>query len=310
MEQVIKTAEVIVPLIVGIVAGFFLKKKGVLNTESTDSIKTLINDYLMPLNLGFSMAIVELSFSVLMMPVIGFTMNILCFLMAFVMKKLMREENHYFPYLQATFENGLLGINLFPVIFPSMNGALLASMDLGFCIFFFFLYLPHMKGSLKGGDSFLNKMKKVLSSRILQGILIGLLINVTGLSKLIMGSFAGGIVTASVELLTAVIVPMALFLVGYEISLDRKTMALVLKTSLARILTTGLVCAVMLFILNALGILDRDMSYAIIFVSSLPAPLMLSVFAGDDRESGYINAEVSTYIAVTIVTVAVLLMFL
>ena len=28
MEQVIKTAEVIVPLIVGIVAGFFLKKKG------------------------------------------------------------------------------------------------------------------------------------------------------------------------------------------------------------------------------------------------------------------------------------------
>ncbi len=76
----------------------------------------------------------------LLILLVSLVMNTTAFGLGFLLKKLFRIQNRYFPYLLAGYEVGLLGMALFPLCSMGRKGSrYLASLDLGNCFFFFFV---------------------------------------------------------------------------------------------------------------------------------------------------------------------------
>ena len=93
---------------------------------------------------------------------------------------------------------------------------------------------------------------------------------------------------------------------GYGFSLNQKLLPAVLKTSAMRLLISIPVCLLALLLLSLFGVRDESVRFAVIFVSSLPAPFSTSVYAKDDSQQEYMNTQMSLYVAVTIIVFAVL----
>ena len=308
--MIIDIFRIILPIVFCIGLGMFLKTRNLFDSKGLAGIKSFVLDYLMPINLGFATASIKLSADVAVIPVLGFLMSAMSLVIGIILRRITRQKNRYMEILCTTYENGLLGIALFPLLYPQLSLAYDVALDIGFSFFFFLIWVPFMHGQLTEGGSLLSKLKNVFSSRLLQGVFVGLILNLLGVSGWVFSTEFGSILKDIVAMPLSVITPLILVVVGYEISFSRKYIKEVALTALFRMIATGVSCVVCILLLKLVGVTDRAATYTLILASILPSPFASSVFAGDPDNTDFINMQVSTYLAVTLTGLALMVAFL
>ena len=308
--MIIDILRIILPIVFCIGLGMFLKRKNVFDEKGITGIKSFVLDWLMPINLGFATASAELSSDVIAMPFLGFLMSAMSLLIGMLLRRSTRQKNRYMEILCTTYENGLLGLGLFPLLYPKLSLAYDVALDVGLSFFFFLIWVPFMHGELAGGGSLLSKLKNVFASRILRGVFIGLILNLIGISRPVLSNQWGSILKDIVAMPLSVITPLILVVVGYEISFSRRYVKEVALTALFRMIATGASCIICILLLKLVGVTDRAATYTLILASILPSPFASSVFAGDPDNTEFINMQVSTYLAVTLTGLALMVAFL
>ena len=303
MDLLLTVCELTLPVLVLIGLGILYRTKKVFDAKGIAGLKKLISRYLMPVTLFNSLAKIQLSGTVALLGLTCFIMCCVSLLLGLATRKVCREFS-YHPYLCSAYEIGMLGVALFPLLFGDTGLGFLASMDIGACFFFFCLYIPMLNGGK--GDGLKQTLKNIFSGPALIACLLGVFSNVTGLSHLIFDSAIGPVFDSIIAMLTKSITPLILIVVGYGFSLNQKLLPAVLKTSAMRLLISIPVCLLALLLLSLFGVRDESVRFAVIFVSSLPAPFSTSVYAKDDAQQEYMNTQMSLYVIVTIIVFAVL----
>ena len=301
MQTILEICQLVLPVLTLILIGQLCKLRGSINQEVVNGCKTLICNYFLPITLFYSLATVELSLQMLLILLVSLVMNATAFGLGFLFKKMFRIQNRYFPYLLAGYEVGLLGMALFPLLYGQEGLGYLASMDLGNCLFFFFILLPSMQVSGGGQKMGLGrKMKSVLRVPSVIGCLLGIGLNASGLAGWIFESPLGQTVDNCISMAIQASTPLVLIVVGYGLSFNRRIMGMVAKTCLLRVVGMAIVCGVSLLLFRLLGVSEPLATYASIFMCSLSAPYACSMYTDDDSQQEYINTQLSIYVVVTI----------
>jgi predicted permease len=307
MQTILEICQLVLPVVTLIGIGQLCKLRGSIGQEVVNGCKTLICNYFLPITLFYSLATVELSMQMLLILLVSLVMNTTAFGLGFLLKKLFRIQNRYFPYLLAGYEVGLLGMALFPLLYGQEGLGYLASLDLGNCFFFFFVLLPSMQAS--GGGQKLSlgrKLRSVLSVPSVIGCLLGIVLNASGLAGWIFASPLGQTVNSCISMATQASTPLVLIVVGYGLSFNRRIMGMVAKTCLLRVVSMAIVCGVSLLLFRLLGVHEPLAAYASIFMCSLSAPYACSMYADDDSQQEYISTQLSIYVVVTILVFTML----
>jgi len=167
-----------------------------------------------------------------------------------------------------------------------------------------FIYMALLTRKREGSTNINSLVKMFITSPVILAILSGILLNLSGLSHVLLETpFAGGLFS-SIELIGSLTVPLILIVVGYGIQLDRS----VLRYSLRVILIRLCVLVPLAFLINRAFIvawlqLGAGFQAAFFTLMILPPPFILTLFMDQTliEERHRIDNTLTLHTLVTIV---------
>ena len=187
-------------------------------------------------------------------------------------------------------EVGMLGYPFYILLFGSENLQNMAMLDLGHVTFIFTIYVTLLRN---GGGGVKASLKNMAKTPILWAIAAGAVFGATGLSKLLEPSGAAAVIKASADFIAAPLSCTILFVIGYGVELNRRTIGPALRSVAARYVCCALLC---LFALTVIGLfmpVTDMLRWAVIMIFILPAPYIIPLFVTDDAEKSYASVCLS-----------------
>ncbi len=299
MQQIISVLEMVLPVVIMILLGYLCRTKGLVSREGLGGIKSVISNITLPVVLFQAFYTTEYSLK-----------SLLCFAVIFLSCCLALGSGHLLnrfvpdsrlmPYLLSGFEVGMLGYALYGLLAGTDKISYMASVDLGQVIFVYTIYLTLLKHAAGQKTDLKGILLSMVKNPAFQGVAAGILVGVTGLGRLIAGSFVGGIFHETIEMITLPTSGMILIIVGYELSLQKEVIVPVCKTIAFRILVMSILLAISAFVLFHILPFDKNLFMAMVLLFSLPAPFIIPLYADVDSEGIYISTTLSMHTLVTI----------
>lgn len=291
--------KVTVPLLTVILLGNICRIRNTVSAESIEGIKKLVLNVFLPAQVFMAFASMELTLGTLLVPACSCT---LCFFAYFVGKLTEKRLGRFGPvhrFLMSSSEPGMLGYALYGLLYGTDGIAPIVLVDSGLAIFFFgFFFTRLMKLGTEEGEQ-KNGWRAAAESPILRMILLGLIMNLTGLFDKLMATQAGGIVETTFSLLTAPVSCLMIFSVGYGMRIDKKIMEPVLKTSFWRLVGFIPLGVLLSFVLTRAGF-GKEYANALLLFCCLPASYLISAYLRGDEMQRYGNTELSLHALVSV----------
>ena len=298
-----------VPMLTVIFFGNLCREKGTVPREGVEGLKKLVTGVLLPAMVLGIFGSMQLSFSTLLVPA---TSCLLCFFAYFIGTKTEKRMGEYGPthrFLVSSAEPGMLGYALFALLYGAENSAPIALFDGGLAMFFFTFYLPRLSRAGGAGTEGKSALRTAAESPILRMLVLGLILNLTGLYDKLMQTGAGEIVSATLSMLSTPVSCLMLFSVGYGMRIEKETLAPVLKTSLCRLLAFlplgGLGC----LLLKRAGF-GPAYTNALLLFCCLPASYLVSAYITEEKQQRYANTQLSLHALISIVATILIKAFL
>ncbi len=299
MELLISTLTLVLPVIVLLGIGMMCRVKGFLSPEAIKGMKNLASMILLPTVVFNALVRMELSVTLIALIAIAFLICLICLGAGFLTKPLLGDRGVYHPFLMSGFDVGSFGYALLPLLFGQNSVGYLASLDAGCCIFFFTIYISLIENKKAVGVK--NVLRNMFSAPTFVACLLALVLCATGLGRIIFDSPIGEVLTAVINMIVAPTTAVILIIVGYQFEINRELLKPVLKTSALRLVAAPVAGLVGILILRALGIQEKLAIYAILFLSFLPAPYALTIYAKKESEQPFLSMQLSMYIIVTLI---------
>ena len=303
-------ASAIAPVIFMLALGFFAKRFKIISDEQNGGIKKLIFSILLPIlvfNATFTMSVAPEY-----MKISGFMFGLQCvtlLLGAIIFRFVKNDYSHISPYMMTTIEGG----NAFYPLYISLVGTGFSSyfvlLDVP-GIFMIFLVIPLVLARrTAGGTSAKQMLKNIYTNPIVCALLSGIILNLTGVTKLFMQTPVFPVYEALASTATTPIGALILFTLGHSLTIEKENLAPMIVTIIIRIVLMGGVIA-LAFALFPWILSDLQLKIAVIlFLMSPPAfglPLVLGGIykkAGDDA---YCSTCTSMHMIITIIVFAII----
>ena len=306
MEQTIQILNQVLPIILLISLGYWIRHKKFLTENGIEELRKLVVNLALPAVLFISFLNVELKAAYFV--IFGFTFS-LCVLL-FLLGKWLRNQwnirHDYFPYLTTGFEYGMLGISLFGAAYGLEKIGYIAVVDLGHEIFIWFVFLPLLLIKRDGAQNPTEILKSFLSAPVVIAILAGIFFNILGGQEWLYQLPIMGAMMAAFEFLADLTVPLILIIVGYGIKIDRAGLEEALPVVITRLgILIPLALILNIFLIRGLLQLERLFEIAFFTLLVLPPPFIIPLYTRSGLAIGerqYINnvLTVHTIISVTI----------
>lgn len=229
MEKGITVLQVIMPIFAAIVLGMLARRKALLTPQEVRGFQQYVMKFGLPCVVFQSCLTADLGAEALSSMALVLPAVLLSTLWAFRARK-KRFPYHNLPMLFAAQETGMLGIPLFVILFGAEQAYRMGVLDLTQAV------TAYPVIALLSADTGENPapgeiLKKVLTSPLLLMSLLGLALNVTGVSRWLLDIGVRGILTESTGFLAQPISAIMIFSVGYNFSLEKHCRGEVLKIS-------------------------------------------------------------------------------
>ncbi|MEJ2351378.1 MAG: hypothetical protein P8Y03_16445 [Anaerolineales bacterium] len=291
----------VLPVILLILAGIYLRKKQFIKPATVADLKSLVVNITLPALLFLAFSRVDIQPSHLVIVVIVFITGWFVLLMGRRIQPFTRIEAPQFAMLMTGFEAGMMGYAIFTAVYGDENIFKFALIDLGQVTFVFFVLVPALQG-LSDPKSFSHTVRGFFRTPIIIAILAGIFINQTGfMARFSSAPFVSSLLDTLV-LVSSLTTPLVALIIGYEVRLQKGD----LTKPLASI---GLRLAFWIpfaLLFNALVIdrwlgLDAGFQVAVLTMFILPPPFVIPIFMheSDSEDKVYV---VNTLSLGTIVT--------
>ncbi len=284
------------PVFIVLAIGMLTRKKNLLSREGISNMKSFVVNITLPFVMFSAFAKAEYTINSLLTPLTIFVICVLMLLLGRIGCKTMRVSGKLSPYLATGFEAGMLGYALFALLFPEEKTDAFASIDLGQVLFVFTVY----KALLAGKGNLKSVFSEAIHAPTVWGILIGLVVGVSGLYKALEPSGISGVLDSVSDFIAAPTSAVILLTIGYDLAPGsinwRKTGKLIALRLLVAGIALGIVYLFDRFVLG--GIMHTG---ALVLMFILPPPYVLPVFADVEEERGDISSALSALTLASII---------
>lgn len=308
----------LLPIILSLGIGVFCKRKKLLDSGAVEALKTLVTTFFLPM-LAFRMfSTASLQGTAVFLGILSFGLLSLALLLGFITRRFLGEYGEFGCFLMSSAEGGMIGVGLFQMLYGPENLPYLAPVELGQGLFYFIVYLTVLTGKCmppsskkrSAAASAAAVAKRILTTPVFDGCLAGILYQLLSLPALAGKTGFSVPLYACIDGFTALIIPLILIAIGYELSFSQKVWRAVLKTTALRLCIMGACVLMGIWIIHTVGITDPGCAIALAFEFSLPPSFLIVVYVGDRRHQQYLNAALSFCVLVTLFFAAGFQMFL
>ena len=302
--------EKIIPIFIFLFIGYFFKVKKFISEKTLEELKKFIVTITLPALLFNAFLNMEIRTDYWIIVVTIFSVNLVMLLLGKAVSPYFGLSDPYFPLLFTGFEVGMLGIPLFGAIYGLDNVKYIALMDLGQELYVWFILMAILYYLNQRTANYTWLIKKFFSSPIIIAIILGLIINITGLKIIMSQNFFLRGLLETLALLSEVTIPLILIIIGYEIKLSWGDFKLPLKIITLRIVFL-LLLAILISHFLFKPILQLDLIYQVALYSLviLPPPFVIPLFISKENTQPYILNTLSLGTIITIILFSILSLY-
>ncbi len=305
MQNMIILLQKVLPVFLVLMLGILCRKKQIISREGINALKTTAVNIALPAVMINAFATAEYSLKSVLVPSTLFIVCILALVLGFIACRIFKISGRLSPYISAGFEAGMLGYALFAILFPEESASHFAIIDLGQVLFVFTVYKILLAGK-KGG---MGALKEAVTSPVVWGIILGLLLGATGIYNGLKPSGISDVLDAITAFISAPTSVLILLGIGYDLNPAqmqfKKVGSLILLRLVVSFVLLGATYLIDRFILG--GMMHTG---ALILMFVLPPPYVLPVFADVESERADISSTLSALTLVSLALFAVLAVIL
>ncbi len=300
------------PVFFMLALGFISKLKGWITPEQKAGANSIVFNILFPILVFNLLASASIEFNHIFIILYVFVM----YSLAIVVGKLTgtfvsKQYKHLVPYLLCVVEGGNVALPLYLSIVGQSSNTVI--FDIAGTIVCFVVAPILIAKESSNGTTGKELVKNIVSNSFVKAVILGLLLNFTGLYQMIIQSPFGDMYTATLSQATVAIVPMILFILGYDLKIDKKTLAPILKLMSIKTLYYAIVI-VGFFILFPTYMADKTFMMAPIIYFMAPTgfgllPIITPLFK-DEEDAEFTSAFMSIYILVTLVVYTCVVLYI
>ena len=230
------------PVFFMLALGFIARVKGWITLEQKNGANAIIFKILFPilvLNLMCT-ATIETDH----IKIIGYVFGV--YLLALVAGKLLaplagKKYAHFSPYLLTVVEGGNVALPLYLSIVGKSSNTVI--FDIAGTVIAFIVFPVLIAKEAATGSSMKEMIKSIFTNSFVIAVIVGLVLNFTGIYDLLIASQFGEMITGTLSQATTPIVSMILFILGYDLNVDKKTLVPILKLMGIKIVYYAMVIA-------------------------------------------------------------------
>lgn len=292
----------VIPVILLLLLGYLLGRRNFLSPATLSDLRKLVVNITLPAVLFLAFARVSLEPRLLIIPLVIFSACLLVFLASRRFYPITWTGGHFFPYLMTGFEAGMLGYAIFGAVYGQENIYKFGLVDLGQVTFVFFILVPSLQGQVSGPRRFRDTLGSFFKTPVILAILVGVLLNQSGLYEWVSGRAWYGSLETTLQFLGGMTTPLVALIIGSELRLQRASLSQPVRTVLVRLLAwapAGLVFGSL--VSGSLLGLDRTYQAAVVTMAVLPPPFVIPLFMKNtgEGEAAYVvnTLSLSTLLA-------------
>ena len=209
------------------------------------------------------------------------------------------------PFLAATFEGGMMAYPLYIALCGSEMLSNIAALDMANCIFTFTVYLALITATGKGKSGGGQLLSTVLRAPAMYGVVLGILLGVTGILPKIAGSRVGDVYSSLISMITTPVSALILLCVGYDLKLDHRVLSSAGKSAAIRLVLQGVLLMGVWFVLRNF-VAEQEMKIAVFLYAFMPPCFMSPLYAVREKDKVYTSTTISLYTILSIIAFTIL----
>ena len=229
----------------------------------------------------------------------------------FITQHITKKYQKFAPYLLTVVEGGNVALPLYLSIVGQSSTTVI--FDLGGIMICFITIPILIAKEVSAGSSYKDIIKSIFTNTFVIAVILGLFMNFTGLYELLLASSFGDMISTTINQVTAPIIPMILFILGYDLNIDKKTLVPILKLMGIKIVYYAMVIAGF-FILFPAQMADKTFMMAPIIYFMCPTgfglmPIIEPLYQDED-DASFTSAFVSIFMIVTLFVYTMVVIFI
>jgi len=208
----------------------------------------------------------------------------------------------FFPFLMTGFEAGMMGYAIYGAVYGAENIYKFGVIDLGQVTFVFFVLVPLLERRSSGAKPISHTVLNFLKTPVILAILLGIIVNQTGVILPVRANPFGEAVLKTLEYLGNLTTPLIALVIGYEMHIKLKAVMRPMRTIVVRY-ALWFIFGILLNLIVLQGILKLDAAFqaAVMTMMVLPPPFVIPIFMKNEsvEENEYV---VNTLSVATLVT--------
>lgn len=300
----------VIPIILLISLGRFLRYKNIFKQESIDEIKKFMINFVLPAVLFITFFNIEMKREYYLISIIIFILLNVFFIVGFALNKIKKISHPILPFTVTACTIAFLGLPLFASVFGEENLNKIAIIAVGHEFFIWLILYPYLSIKLGNKKISFNSIIGLFKTPTMISIIIGIALNVIGLNNITQTNQLLKGVYITIEYLSKISTPFILLIIGYGLKINQKyvkqsTIIMVIRI----IITLGIGYAFKFLIINRIMQPDKLFDYAYFTFLILPPPLSLPLLVG--LNSTVENEELAnnTVVLNTLVTIIIYIIF-
>lgn len=307
-----KALTTLFPVFFMILLGFTAKAKKWIAPEQKAGANAIVFQILLPImvfNLMLTVSVDASSFLVILY-------TFIIFVLAMPAGKLLsgftgKKYSHFSYFLMSTTEGGNVALPLYlSIVGSSSNTVIFDIAGSALC----FIVVPIWVAKLtSSGVTTKELLKNIFTNSFVLAVILGLTLNLSGFYGLLQQSPIFELYTGTVSQVTAPIIGMILFILGYDLRIDKDTFSSILRLAAVRVLYYAAVIAGFFLLFPAL-MQDKLFLMAVIIYFMSPTgfgmlPIIAPVYRSQE-DASFSSAYVSVYMVITLVVYAGVVVFI
>lgn len=302
----------IFPVIFMIVIGTFSRIRGFITPSQKDGANKIVFNILFPImifNILFTSKLETSAIFIVLYVFIAYC--VILFIGRFIINFTGEKFAHISPYLLTTCEGGNVALPLYLSIVGASSNTVI--FDLA-GVFMAFVIIPIMVARAGAGETRIRELiKTILTNSFVIAVILGLGLNLLGTYNFLSNSSYLGIYSNTITQVTAPIVGVILFIIGYDLNINMEILGAVLKLLVARIIFYILVI-IGFFIFFPGLMIDKVFMIAVLIYFMSPTgfaiPMQISPLYKSNDDCGFASAIISLNMIITLVVYALIVVFI
>ena len=311
-ERYMAALTTLFPVFFMLALGFISRIKGWITHEQKAGANAIIFQILFPILIFNLLATAKIEFEHIYMIGYVFVIYVIVLIIGkLIAKNLGKKYAHFSPYLLTVCEGGNVALPLYlSIVGASSNTVIFDIAGTALC----FIIIPVLVAKeASQGTTTKELIKNIFSNSFVIAVILGLVLNFTGVYGMLLSGDFGTMITAAINQATTPIVSIILFILGYDLTIDKKTLGPILKLMATKTIYYALVI-VGFFIFFPSQMADKTFMMAPIIYFMSPTgfglmPVISPLYKSDD-DAAFTSAFVSIYILVTLVVYTGVVLFI